>query len=314
MSDKGKTAAIEELRREVAFGCPICRKPFLTWHHFDPPEHVEKHWRPEGIIALCLDHHALADPKGFGGNAYSPDELRAMKKKGYSAEDVKSHFPSWQGKKNVLVRMGGCYATPPATLLSVDGVPQISLKRNEAGLLALSFQLRNKDDAVLVEMEDNWFTAYPSNIHDMTATPKTHNVKVWLDKEDVGLEFSFRRISMDELDKMLTTDSERANAGAKERTRQQHEGMLPEDLNELLAMFDSGQNKGHIGTEVEKWVKDNCQMDDGLVPILNFEQMSIYFHGRRYTIRDGIADSWYYCLSLDCATAYNLVCSCPRCT
>ena len=201
MSDKGKTAAIEQLRKEVGFGCPVCRSPFLTWHHFAPPEHVEKHWRPEGMIALCLEHHPNADPEGFGGNAYSPDELREMKKKDYSPEDVRGNFISWQ-KKNVLVRMGRCYATPPATVLSVNGIPQISLRRNEAGLLALSFQLRNKNDDVLVEMEDNWFTAYPPNVHDMTVTPKTRDVKVWLDKEDVGLELSFSRISIENINRL----------------------------------------------------------------------------------------------------------------
>lgn len=37
MSDKGKNETIAILRREVGFGCPVCRSPFLTWHHFDPP-------------------------------------------------------------------------------------------------------------------------------------------------------------------------------------------------------------------------------------------------------------------------------------
>ena len=36
-------------------------------------------------------------------------------------------------------------------------------------------------------------------------------------------------------------------------------------------------------------------MDDGLIPFLNFEQMAIYFHGERITIKDGIADFIYYC-------------------
>jgi hypothetical protein len=313
MSDKGKTAAIEKLRNEVGFGCPVCRSPFLTWHHFDPPEHVEKHWRPEGMIALCLEHHPNADPEGFGGNAYSPDELRAMKKKGYSSEDVRGNFISWQ-KNNVLVRMGSCYATPPATVLSVNGIPQISLRRNEVGLLALSFQLRNEEDAVLVEMVDNWFTAYPSNIHDMTVMPKTREMKVWLGKEDVGLELSFRRIPMEALTEMLIADNGRANTVAKERIRQQHEGMLPEDLSELLAMFDSAPDAGLVGVQVKNWVKDNCQMDDGLVPLLNFEQMAIYFHGHRLIIKNGMTNLIHYCFAENCATSYNLNCPCPRCT
>ena len=71
-------------------------------------------------------------------------------------------------------------------MVSVNSVPQIALKRNDEGLLALSFQLRSKEDAVLVEMEDNWFTAYPTNLHDMTVTAKTRDVRVWLAEEDVA--------------------------------------------------------------------------------------------------------------------------------
>ena len=80
MSDKGKTAAMEVLRREVGYGCPVCRSPFLTWHHFDPPEHVEKHWRVAGIVAMCPLCHADADEKGTSAGAYSKEELRTMKK------------------------------------------------------------------------------------------------------------------------------------------------------------------------------------------------------------------------------------------
>src|SRR4051794_36852278 len=84
MSDVGKNAAIAELRREVGFGCPVCRSPFLTWHHFDPPVHGPRgtgmHWRPEGIIAMCPICHPDADEKGGSAGAYSTEELRAMKK------------------------------------------------------------------------------------------------------------------------------------------------------------------------------------------------------------------------------------------
>src|SRR5450432_802629 len=102
MSDKGKTLAIEKLRQEVGFGCPVCRSPFLTWHHFDPPEHVEKHWRPEGIIAMCRVCHDDADEKGNRAGAYSKEELRAMKKAGRKSDDVKGHFPTWQDKERLL--------------------------------------------------------------------------------------------------------------------------------------------------------------------------------------------------------------------
>ena len=324
MSDRGKTDAIAILRAEVGFGCPVCRSPFLTWHHFDPPEHIEKHWRPEGMIALCLNCHPNADGKGYGGDAYSPEELRAMKRRGYAAEDVRASFPSWQ-KKSILVRVGGCYATPSKAVISVNDIPQIALSRNAAGLLSLSFQLRNRDDAILVEMEDNWFTAYPGNIHDMTVTPKTREIKVWLDKEDVGLELSFNRISMEELEDKLELDSQAAKAvfDRIEQARRQEalNQIAPEHredwlqmMGELWATIDKCKDDP-VRREVMRWVSENCQMDDGLIPFLNFEQMAIYFHGHRITIKDGVSEFIHYCAALEMrGAAFNIRCPCPTCS
>jgi hypothetical protein len=228
MSDKGKTAAIEVLRREVGFGCPVCRSPFLTWHHFDPPEHVEQHWRAEGIIAMCLVCHADADEKGESAGAYSIEELRAMKDSKRSSEDVKGLFPTWQDKERLLVRVGGCYTDTFKPIISVNEIPQITLGKNAGGLLSLSFELRNKDDVVLLKMEDNWLTAYPANVHDMIVPPKTKAVKVWLAEADVGLDFSFKRITMANLDELLRQDWEAAQKVIAERKREWMTTLPPE--------------------------------------------------------------------------------------
>jgi hypothetical protein len=337
MSDKGKTAAIEELRREVGYGCPVCRSPFLTWHHFDPPAHVEQHWRPEGIIAMCPLCHTDADEKGKNAGAYSIAELRAMKRSKHSSEDVRGHFPSWQDKEKLLVRVGGCYADTSAPIISVNEIPQIRIEKNKAGLLSLSFELRNKNDKVLVRMEDNWFTAYPANIHDMIVTPKTKEVKVWLNKEDVGLEFSFKRITMADLEEVLTQDWNKQKKRAEEqkqamlsrlppegrelmqrvmqedrpRPRQLPPGaeMLPEAIREAYLADDP------TGVFVKRWVRDNCLMDDGLIPFLNFDQMAIYFHGERISLKDGIAASIFYSAAFNSGKgAVNLRCPCRQCS
>jgi hypothetical protein len=331
MSDKGKTATIEELRSEVGFGCPVCRSPFLTWHHFDPPSHIEEHWRPEGIIAMCPLCHGEADEKtGRAGN-YSPDELRAMKKADYSSRDVKGSFISWQ-KENLLVRVGGCYTDTSAPVICVNGIPQITLSKNGAGLLSLSFQLRNQQNETLVEMQDNWFLACPKNIHDMTVTPKTHDVTIWLDEEDVGLQLSFERITMDKLERVLEQDrkrSEKKTSGLMQSFTEH----LPPDIQKMISdpqsmrlkmpRLDglppeireaqlSGDPTGYI---VKEWARKNCMMDDGLIPFLNFEQMAIYFHGERITIKDGVADFLDYCSAINNGTgAINLPCRCAVCS
>ncbi len=67
---------MRQLRREVGYGCPFpgCGEPFLTWHHFDPPWNVRNHFDPDGMIALCMKHHRVADAKLVG-----IDDLRSYK-------------------------------------------------------------------------------------------------------------------------------------------------------------------------------------------------------------------------------------------
>jgi hypothetical protein len=89
------------LRQEVGFGCPVpdCRSVLLTWHHFDPPWRLEKHHRPEGMIALCRQHHDAAE-----AGTFSRDELLDFKACSRSAPAT-TLFP-W-AKREFLVSHNG---------------------------------------------------------------------------------------------------------------------------------------------------------------------------------------------------------------
>src|ERR1700740_933715 len=66
-----------QLRAEGGFGCPVagCGSPSLTWPHFDPPWRERQDHEPDGMIAMCLQHHKEAD-----SGAFSDDHLRALKR------------------------------------------------------------------------------------------------------------------------------------------------------------------------------------------------------------------------------------------
>ena len=74
------------LRQEVNYGCPVpnCGSPLLIWHHFDPLWSVKQHHNPEGMIALCTQHHPMAD-----SGVFSSDQLRRFKHTPNSIEFVK---------------------------------------------------------------------------------------------------------------------------------------------------------------------------------------------------------------------------------
>src|SRR6266480_3320155 len=150
------------LRQEVAYGCPVngCRQPFLTWHHFDPPWRIRQHHEPNGMIALCRQHHGFADAGGF-----SKEELRALKMRNYSTDSVIANFP-W-AKNALLIRLGGCYSGGSSAVFCVSNDPVIRLTTGPDGLLFLSFVLRLPDGAVVASMIDNAFQSDPATLHDL---------------------------------------------------------------------------------------------------------------------------------------------------
>lgn len=326
LRDNIPPAVKRELRREVGFGCPICRSPFLTWHHFDPPYHVEAHNKPEGMIALCREHHDEADQ-----GHYSPAELLALKKSHRSSEDVTGNFPSWQ-KSNVLIRVGGNYFGGSRPVVSVLGQPIIAISKNDSEMLALSFVLVNEYDQPIVRMVENAFEAYPANIHDLAVATRKGHVKVWLEPRDVGLDLSYKRVTLDELGGILSKDRERAEAKSKELLKARIHTWPPE----IAQMIEEAQSRPRtippewlesmpdelreayladdpVGHLVKSWAVKDCMTDDGLVPFLDFEQLAILHHGARIAIRDGIGGMDYNA-SFNNFGGVNLPCLCSKCS
>lgn len=179
-------------------------------------------------------------------------------------------------------------------------------------------------------MRDNWLTGVPENIHDMIVTPKTKEIKIWLGGEDVGLEISFRRISFTDLDNLLARDRKHAD-----RQMQAHIAQMPPEQRVLLReavrdgdgslptsirgipeyLRDAMRSSDLVGTFIKGWVKQHCVMDDGLIPLLNIEQMSIYHHGERFVIKDGVAGFLHYCAAFgNRKSAINISCTCAACS
>ncbi len=138
---KPPSDVLTALRNEVSFHCPaptaagICGSPFLTWHHFDPPWHVEHHHRPEGMIALCREHADKAD-----NGSYTDDQLRRFKAfAADSAASVRGEF-SWMRNK-LIARMGGNFYVDTTILVAVTGLPLVWFERNKHGELMLNYRL-----------------------------------------------------------------------------------------------------------------------------------------------------------------------------
>jgi hypothetical protein len=140
---------VRALRAEVGFGCPVpdCGNPYLEWHHFDPPWSTKQHHDPEGMVALCAEHHKKAD-----NNAFTNDQLAAFKRNKADPATVRGRF-DWRRNKLLAVVGGNFYYETPRILV-IDGQDVVAVSRDEEGYLLLTshmLSLSREERVVLVE-------------------------------------------------------------------------------------------------------------------------------------------------------------------
>ncbi|NRB25744.1 HNH endonuclease [Shewanella sp.] len=157
-----KIAVIRELRNEVGFGCPVkdCANPYLEWHHFDPPWRIENHHNPEGMIALCTNHHKKAD-----GGAYTNDQLQNLKKNTANAEKVKGQF-DWLRNELIAV-VGNIFYHKVNNIIEIDGKNVIWFNRDEDGYLRLNVRMLSIEPEERAVIDDNiWMNiGSPKDLH-----------------------------------------------------------------------------------------------------------------------------------------------------
>jgi hypothetical protein len=173
------------LRQEVGFGCPAgpsaedtCGSPYLTWHHFDPPWHVNQHHNPEGMVALCREHHDKAE-----GSAYTADQLREFKSR--SAGAVSGRF-DWM-RRQLLVVVGGNFYLDTPIPVQLGDQPLVELKRDDEGYLLVSMTMPGPSPRL--RMEDNFWlsTGTPA---DLECPPFGKRIRAhYEDGDEVRIEF-----------------------------------------------------------------------------------------------------------------------------
>jgi hypothetical protein len=122
------------LRREVNFGCPVagCANPYLEYHHFDPPWREAQHHNPEGMLALCAEHHRKAD-----AGAFTVEQLRGMKQP--SGSQVTGRF-DWL-RNEILAVVGGNFYHETPVIFEYKGEKAIWFERDADGNMLLNIRM-----------------------------------------------------------------------------------------------------------------------------------------------------------------------------
>lgn len=206
MTRKPPIDVIRILRKENGYKCvvPGCEIPYIEYHHFNPPWHVENHHRPEGMIALCPEHHRKAD-----GGSYTDEQLKNFK------EHASDEFDEVRGRfeylrYNILLYAGGNFFLRNNIEITINGKNAIWFEIDENGYHLLNVELFDKKGNIYFKIENNSWEI-TDNVSDVECPPSGKLLKVFFKNGDnFGLEFK-ELTSVDELEKTLGNLHPRAN-------------------------------------------------------------------------------------------------------
>jgi SAM-dependent MidA family methyltransferase len=201
MDRKPPASVRRTLRAEVGFCCPIegCGSPYLTYHHFDPPWASEPHHNPEGMVALCLQHHKEADV-----GTYTENQLRELKKTGKSHNPVAGRF-NWK-KESTLIIAGSNYFIGSPTILEVNKTKQIWFEKDENNNDTVNMDLYSSEGRLVFQMRNNDWIVLP-NFEDIESTPSARWLKIRSKKYGVSLDLEFSNKDISEIKKIAESIS-----------------------------------------------------------------------------------------------------------
>jgi hypothetical protein len=176
-------AAIKRmLREEVNFGCPVrtsdggCGSPLLVFHHFDPPWRGNYVHNPEGMIALCLEHHAQADAL-----FWTKQQLRDFKRTPFVDDAIRMAWP-WT-PETLTVRAGKTLVIGSGSPLRMGGRPIISFRRVEVpslGVTTVEFDadIRDANGDKWLTIDRSYFDLRLEGTTDVRFLPSTKELDI----------------------------------------------------------------------------------------------------------------------------------------
>ncbi len=186
-----------QLAEEVGFGCPVdvCGSPYLTWHHFDPPWSVEEHHRPDGMVALCRDHHPEAD-----AGAFTVEQLRAFKGVGRDRSQALGARFNWTRERLLSVVGGNFYYETPIPV-RIGVVPVVWFNRDASERLLVNIRMPTTSGEPRMMMIDNVWITEGAHEHEIVCPPSGRLVSAKYPNGD-RLKIEFRELmSLEDLDR-----------------------------------------------------------------------------------------------------------------
>ncbi|MEJ5143926.1 hypothetical protein [Sphingobacterium sp. MYb388] len=171
--ERNPTHVKKAIRKTDGFVCahPQCDVPYLEYHHFDPPWHVENHNNPAGIIAFCGYHHNFAD-----GGMYSTEQMKQWKLEAQKKnQDISSNL-NWM-KNQVATVFGGLFSIGNKYELVINNNPVFWVKYID-GYACLNIELKDPDGNLLIKMVDNDWEVKHESVTDIECIPSGKRIVI----------------------------------------------------------------------------------------------------------------------------------------
>lgn len=278
------------LRREVNYGCPFpnCGKPFLEFHHFNPRWSAGHQHRQEGMIALCPDHHRMADN-------ISDEQLYEMKKNPHNTHPTGGAF-EWL-YQDCIIRVSGCYALGSCSI-RVGGLEVFRIFRRRDEVVSVNFQISDQDGSTTISMFDNCLNEFPLEVHDFEVSADRNRIRVWRSERDIGFDFRVSRVTpyklMEIIDKDLAA-TRRAPLPDPRITRRIPKpiGNIDQFYERLRKVSDQPeafavgfQRDDPIGTQVH-WFAARHLSGDRKIPLFDLRNAKLYGDSSSFKIAEG---------------------------
>jgi hypothetical protein len=183
------------LRREVNYGCPVrhphgagCGCPILTFHHFDPSWVGNYVHNPDGMIALCPEHHLQAD-----GGLWSREQLKQFKKNPFVDDVLRIQWP-WQ-PETLIMKVGPSLVMGSGSPIRLDGLPAFRFYPHVveglgARTVLFDSDIRDANKQRWFRVSDGWFDLRLEKTTDVIFTPQTKTILAKHDDQTfVSLQF-----------------------------------------------------------------------------------------------------------------------------
>lgn len=244
------------LRAEVNFGCPVrfpdgggCGCPILTYHHFDPPWAEGRQHDPEGMIALCPEHHHQAD-----GGLWTNAQLRNMKRNPFIDSELHVRWP-WQTER-MLLKVGPCLVLESGCAIRLDRAPVARFAPTEipafgSRVALLDSNVRDHRGQQWLSIKDGWLDLDLSRTSDahFSAQTKTFCVR---STDGALLSLRFRRPTAEAFKKWLPSfwNHRDGHAGIVERL--ESHGVIDSDGHIPYAEFEGHFRTPRVQVDVVK--------------------------------------------------------------